>query len=95
MTAVFSGAATLAFVIVSALVGTKLLQLARRTGALPELALGLAFFLVGALGYPLGLLSIWPALPEPLARGLFAIANLATGAGSAAWPTTCRWRARR
>jgi hypothetical protein len=84
VTALFSGAATLAFVIVSALVGVKLLQLARRTGALPELALGLAFFLVGALGYPLGLLSIWPALPEPLARGLFALANLATGVGSAA-----------
>lgn len=84
MTAVFSGAATLAFVIVSALVGVRLLQLARRTGALPELALGLAFFLVGALGYPLGLLSIWPGLPEPLARALFALANLATGVGSAA-----------
>jgi hypothetical protein len=84
VTALFSGAATLAFVVVSALVGVRLLQLARRTGALPEFALGLAFFLVGALGYPLGLLSIWPALPEPLARGLFALANLATAAGSAA-----------
>jgi hypothetical protein len=84
VTALFSAASTLAFVIVSALVGVRLLQLTRRTGALPELALGLAFFLVGALGYPLGLLSIWPALPDPLARGLFAIANLATGVGSAA-----------
>jgi hypothetical protein len=84
VTVLFSGAATLAFVIVSALVGVRLLQLARRTGALPELALGLAFFLVGACGYPLGLLSIWPALPEPLARGLFALANLATAVGSAA-----------
>jgi hypothetical protein len=80
----FSGVATLAFVVVSALVGVRLLLLARRTGALPELALGLAFFLVGALGYPLGLLSIWPALPEPVARGVFALANLATGVGSAA-----------
>ena len=84
MTALFSGAATLAFVIVSALVGVRLLQLARRTGALPELALGLAFFLVGAVGYPVGLLSILPGLPEPLARGLFALANLGTGVGSAA-----------
>jgi len=84
VTALFSGAATLAFVIVSALVGTRLLQLARRTGALPELALGLAFLLVGALGYPLGLVSIWPGLPEPVARASFALANLATGVGSAA-----------
>ena len=84
MTALFSGAATLAFVIVSALVGVRLLQLARRTAALPELALGLAFFLVGAVGYPLRLLSIWPELPVPLARGCFALADLATGLGSAA-----------
>jgi hypothetical protein len=84
VTALFSAAATLSFVVVSALVGVRLLQLARRTGALPELALGLAFLLVGAAGYPLGLLSIWPGLPEPLARGGFALANLATGIGSAA-----------
>jgi hypothetical protein len=43
----------LTLVIVSLAVGTKLLLLARRTRAFPELALGL-FFLVGAgLGYPL------------------------------------------
>jgi hypothetical protein len=82
--ALLAGAATLAFVIVSALVGVRLLELARRTRELPELALGLAFFLVGALGYPLGLLSILPWLPEPLARLCFALANLATGVGSAA-----------
>jgi len=81
---VLAGAATLLFVIVSAPLGVRLLQLARRTRAVPELALGLAFFLVGALGYPLGLLSILPALPEPLARCSFALANLATGVGSAA-----------
>ena len=39
MTALFSGAATLAFVIGSTRVGVRLLQLARRTGALPELVL--------------------------------------------------------
>jgi hypothetical protein len=81
---ILAGAATLLFVVVSAPLGVRLLQLARRTHAVPELALGLAFFLVGALGYPLGLLSILPALPEPLARGSFALANLATGVGSAA-----------
>ena len=84
MTTLFSGVATLAFVVVSWLVGVRLLALARRTRELPELALGTAFLLVGALGYPLGLLSIWPGLPEPLARGGFALANLATAAGSAA-----------
>jgi hypothetical protein len=50
----------------------------------PELALGLAFFLVGAIGYPLGLLAAAPVLPEPAARMLFAVATLATGVGSAA-----------
>jgi len=82
--ALFSGAATIAFVVVSALVGTRLLRLARRTHAVPELALGLAFFLVGAVGYPVGLLSIVPGVPEPLARVLFALANLSTAVGSAA-----------
>lgn len=84
MIAAFSGVATLAFVVVSAGVGVRLLWLARRTRALPELALGIAFFAVGAVGYPLGLLSIAPGLPEPAARVLFALANLATGLGSAA-----------
>jgi hypothetical protein len=82
--ALLSGVATLAFVIVSAGVGLRLLGLARRTHALPELALGTAFFAVGALGYPLGLVSILPGVPGPLARILFAFANLATGVGSAA-----------
>ncbi len=79
-----AGAATLAFVVISALVGVRLLLLARKSGAAPELALGLAFFLVGALGYPLGLLAVAPGLPEPVARGLFALAQIGTGVGSAA-----------
>jgi hypothetical protein len=81
---VFSAGATLAFVVVSALVGARLLLLAHRTGAVPELALGLAFFGVGAIGYPLGLGAVLPGVPEPLARGLFALSQLATGVGSAA-----------
>jgi hypothetical protein len=79
-----SGAATLAFVVVSAVLAVRLLLLARRTGAVPELALGLAYLLVGALGYPLGLLAVAPGMPEPLARGLFALSSLGTGVGSAA-----------
>jgi len=79
-----SGVATLAFVVVSAVVGTRLLLLARRTGAVPELALGLAFFMVGAIGYPLGLGAVLPGMPTAPARALFAISQLATGVGSAA-----------
>jgi hypothetical protein len=82
--AAFSGIATLAFVVVSAGVGVRLLWLARRTRAVPELALGVAFFAVGAIGYPIGLLAILPGTPELPARALFALANLATGLGSAA-----------
>lgn len=84
MTAPFAALATLAFVAVSALLGVRLLLLARRTRALPELALGIAFLLVGALGYPLGLLSAAQAAPEPLARAGFALSNLAVAVGSAA-----------
>lgn len=84
MSAFLAGSATLAFVVVSALVGTRLLRLARRTRQVPELALGLAFVLVGAVGYPVGLLSILAGVPEPLARGMFAVANLSTAVGSAA-----------
>lgn len=76
--------ATLAFVIVSLLVGTRLLRLARRSGAVPELALGVAFFGVGAIGYPIGLLSVLPGMPELVARPLFALSHLVTGVGSAA-----------
>ena len=79
-----AGGATLAFVIVSLLVGTRLLRLAQRSGAVPELALGVAFFGVGAIGYPIGLLSVLPGMPELVARPLFAFSNLVTGVGSAA-----------
>lgn len=80
----FSAVATLGFVLVSAVMGTRLLLLARRSGAVPELALGLAFFLVGAIGYPLGLGAVLPGMPEAPARALFALSQLATGVGSAA-----------
>jgi hypothetical protein len=79
-----SAAATAAFVLVSALVGVRLLLLARRTHAVPELSLGLAFFLVGALGYPLGLAAVLAGTPETSARVCFGLSQLATGVGSAA-----------
>jgi hypothetical protein len=79
-----SAGATLAFVAVSAVVGLRLLSLARRTHAVPELALGLAFFLVGALGYPLGLAAVLPGTSETATRACFGVSQLATGVGSAA-----------
>lgn len=79
-----SAAATLAFVVVSAVLGVRLLALARRTERMPELALGLAFFTVGALGYPLGLVAVVPDVPAQLARACFALSQVFTGVGSAA-----------
>ena len=79
-----AGGATLAFVLVSLVVGARLVRLARRSGAVPELALGVAFLGVGAIGYPLGLVSTLPGMPEFVARPLFALSQLATGVGSAA-----------
>jgi hypothetical protein len=79
-----SGFATLAFIVVSAVVGTRLLLLARRSGAVPELALGIAFVLVGALGFPLSLAAMLPGMPVPSARALFASSQIATGVGSIA-----------
>jgi hypothetical protein len=41
------------FVVVSFVVGARMVLLAARTRGLPELVLGLCFFLMGGLGYPL------------------------------------------
>lgn len=46
-----------AFILASLLVGARLLLMARRTRQLPELAIGLAFFLAGGLGYVCNFLS--------------------------------------
>ncbi len=43
----------LAMILVDAIVGVRLLILARRTRQIPEAALGTAFLLLGAIGYPL------------------------------------------
>jgi hypothetical protein len=48
--AIFGGGA---FVLVSLVVGARMLLLALRTRGLPELVLGLCLFLMGGLGYPL------------------------------------------
>ena len=47
------GLGALAMIAVDAVIGVRLLFLASRSRAVPETALGLAFVLLGALGYPL------------------------------------------
>ncbi len=47
------GVGALAMIAVDAIVGVRLLMLARRTRQVPEAALGTAFLLLGAIGYPL------------------------------------------
>jgi hypothetical protein len=76
--------ATLAFIVVSAVLGVRLLLLARRTRGVPELALGLAYVLVGAIGFPLGVVALLPGLSESTARALFGVSQISTGVGSAA-----------
>jgi hypothetical protein len=53
----FLAAAIGIFVLAASVVGVHLLLLARRTGQLPELLVGVGFSLIGLLGYPLAMLS--------------------------------------
>jgi hypothetical protein len=48
-----AGIAGSSFILVSLVVGVRLLLLARRTRQLPEFAVGLALFLMGGFGWPL------------------------------------------
>ena len=66
---IVNGLATLAFVLVGTAVGLRLLWLARRTGQLPELAIGAALLVISAVGYPLVILSGAPGVVAP-AKGL-------------------------
>ncbi len=59
---ILSGLATLAFVVVGALVGIRLLFLARRTRKLPEASVGLALLLIGGIGYPMAIAAGTPGL---------------------------------
>jgi len=71
-----------AFVASGAAVGAKLLWLARRTKALPELLIGSALFLLAAVAWPLLLLtSAGRGLPEPVMRGAMCVAALTMGLG--------------
>ncbi len=54
---ILAAAGALAFMLVSLVIGLRLLGLARRTRELPELAIGLGYFLIGGIGYPLLIVS--------------------------------------
>jgi hypothetical protein len=60
-----SGLATLAFVVVGATVGIRLLILGHRTKELPERSVGLALLLIGGIGYPLAVLAGTPGVMDP------------------------------
>jgi hypothetical protein len=70
------------FLLVSVLVGARLLLLWRRTRELPELSMGLAFSLAAALGYPMTVAA--SSLHGAAASGLAALGMLAISTGSGA-----------
>jgi hypothetical protein len=67
------------FVLVSLVLGPRLLALARRTGQLPEFTMGLCLLLMGGLGYPLATVgravTAFPDDVRGLALGGAAICN--------------------
>jgi hypothetical protein len=74
-----------AFVLVSLVVGLRMLLLAARTRGLPELVLGLCLFLMGGLGYPLTAVARQAARLDLDVRTAFMIvAHLCIIAGAAA-----------
>ena len=81
-----------AFLVACTIVGIRLLLLWRRTRELPELAIGLAFLLGGALGYvPVVIATAVPDLPDRIATATFATGILALDVGAGAlWLFT--WR---
>jgi hypothetical protein len=54
----------LAFIVVSAALGLRLLLLARTTRQAPELCMGASLVLIGGLGYPLAMLTASPAIQQ-------------------------------
>jgi len=73
----------LSFVAASLVIGLRLLLLARRTGELPELAVGLALFLMGGIAYPmLSVARLAVGWSEPLRLGLGTSALLLNGFGT-------------
>jgi hypothetical protein len=66
----------LAFVLVSLVVGLRMVLLSRRTGGLPELTIGLALFLMGGCGYPLTAAARLAPLSDPARSALFLVSML-------------------
>lgn len=62
---ILTGLATIAFCVVGAVVGARLMLLWRRTRGFPELAVGVALFLIGAVGYPLAMIGGIPDAVSP------------------------------
>ena len=75
--------ATAAYVVVGLAVGIRLLRLARRTGAFPELALGLAECLLAGAVPPLFIVAQVVSEPEALVRGAAFAGHLAYTVGCA------------
>ncbi len=74
---VLLGAGMIFMLGVDLVVGVRLLLLARRTRALPELAFGSAFVLLGAVGYPLATAARRIAVDAPGLGGSLLLAALA------------------
>jgi len=73
------------FVVVSLVLGPRLLALARRTGQLPEFTMGLCLLLMGGLGYPLAAVGrAVTALPEEVRALLVGCSALCNTVGFAA-----------
>jgi hypothetical protein len=77
------GISTLASLVASAVLGFRLLRLARRTGELPELIIGSAFLGAGVVGYVLMLIGAGGAqvMPAELALRFFLAGYLAISGG--------------
>jgi hypothetical protein len=75
----------LAFMLVSLVIGLRLLLLARRTRELPELAIGLGYLLIGGIGYPLLIVSTRATgLPTAPRIGLLWISLVTTAIATTA-----------
>lgn len=70
-----ANAGLVAFLLVSLIVGVRLMLLARRTGGYPELLIGTGFVLGGALGYVPEVLAADGMLPEAFVPIVIVISN--------------------
>jgi hypothetical protein len=76
-----AGFCLLLFVVVSTVVGVRMLLLARRTGGRPELLIGLGMALIGGVGFPSSLASGFGGPVADLVLPLWVASTLVTQAG--------------